>query len=70
MVQAIEAGECDRHLEQILTAAKARLELVDPTKPPRRQPPEPHQVWAWMSGPGAPHWQIVGTGARLPTEEG
>jgi hypothetical protein len=62
-VEAIKAGDCDRHLRTILAATKERLELIDPSKPPRRKPPESHQLWVWMNGPGTPHWEIRGTGA-------
>lgn len=64
-VQHIEAGDWDRHLVQVAAAARWRLKLLDQNKQPPRTGLESHQVWAWMNGPGTPHWEVRGTGALL-----
>lgn len=38
-----------------------KLMYMNPTHPPRI-PLSAGLVWAWMNGPGTPHWAIVGTG--------
>lgn len=67
--EAIAAGEWDRHLHTIQVAlTRRRQELEDPNHPPPRTTAmiaSGHQVWAWMNGPGKPHWEVRGTGARL-----
>lgn len=64
--EAIRAGEWDDHLQQLAWEVKKRQELYDRARPPRlTTPPEKHQVWAWMNGPGRPHWEIRGTGLVL-----
>ena len=63
--EAIRAGEWDAYLHQIAFAVKARQKLLDPLKKPDI-PLEPAQRWVWMTGPGMPHWEVVGTGAIFP----
>lgn len=60
--EAIAAGEWDRHLLALWRAVRERRMLTDRSKPPTIPTPERHQVWVWMNGPGAPHWEIRGTG--------
>jgi hypothetical protein len=44
--------------------------LLDSRKPPwRPRTMESHQLWVWMNGPGAPHWEVRGTGVFMEEEE-
>jgi hypothetical protein len=64
--EAVKSGDFDRYLVGLLTSIRQRLALIDHTRSPSRVGLESHQVWAWMNGPGTPHWEIRGTGAIWP----
>jgi hypothetical protein len=63
-VTHIKAGDWDRFLVPILAAARERADLLNPDVPPRTRLPQ-GQVWAWMNGPGAPHWETRGAGVPV-----
>lgn len=63
--EAIKGGEWDRFLAQIGSAVRERQMVLDHTRKPTIPLP-PGQVWAWMHGPGTPHWEPRGTGALVP----
>lgn len=66
--QAIDAGQWDDFLTPLFVAIQRRRELYNHKKQPPRFGMASHQVWAWMNGPGAPHWEVRGTGAVLDPE--
>ena len=61
-VEAIRNGQWDAHLDQIGFAVLERKLMFDQSKKPAIKLPA-GQVWAWMNGPGIPHWEVRGTGA-------
>lgn len=65
---AVEDGCVDRNLLLIRAAVNERLELINEQRPPRIKLPA-GQVWVWMNGPGAPHWERRGTGVVSGTTE-
>lgn len=65
--EAIRSGEFDSFLDELLRTVQARRELIDHSRKPKTWLP-PGQVWAWMNGPGTPHWEPRGTGVILPPE--
>jgi hypothetical protein len=64
--EAIRAGEWDGFLPQIRMALADRERVLrNPDQPPPKTDAmvaSGHQVWAWMNGPGKPHWEVRGTG--------
>lgn len=70
--EAIRSGQWDAHMNQLMIAVGERSKILrDPTRPPPKTQSmieSGHQVWAWMNGPGAPHWEAMGTGAIVPEE--
>lgn len=62
-LMAVEDGEVDKTLQMVKAAILARQELINHDKPPRKKLPQ-GQVWAWMNGPGTPHWEVRWTGAK------
>jgi hypothetical protein len=70
--RAIESGLLDDFLDKIISDARWRKGLLDPSKPPRKTADmrhSGHQVWAWMGGADPPQWEIVGTGLVLTEEQ-
>jgi hypothetical protein len=65
--EAIQSGELDDYLDQLLVVIQARRRLYDMTRSPARTPEmvANGQVWAGMNGPGRPHWEVRGTGAMM-----
>lgn len=63
-LMAVEDGEVDRTLIMVKRAITERQMLINHDKSPKRPLPE-GQVWAWMHGPGTPHWEVRWTGAKL-----
>jgi hypothetical protein len=68
-IESIRSGDWDAYRERLRRALTARQrELEDPDHVPAKTAEmlaSGHQVWAWMQGPGKPHWEIRGTGALI-----
>lgn len=63
--EAIRSGDWDDFIGPLFVAITKRRELYNQKKSPSRAGLEDHQVWAWMNGPGRPHWEVRGTGLVL-----
>lgn len=65
-LEHINAGDWDDWLPLFRGAALRRATIYNHKRQPDRTELADHQLWVWMTGPGRPHWVIVGTGALLP----
>lgn len=66
-LERIGEGEWDFFLAKLYEAVTQRIAMTNHAHPPNI-PLRSGLVWAWMKGPGTPHWEKVGTGAVISDE--